>query len=352
MTSGVLCTTAPGLEDVCAQELGEITGKPVHENYLGVRGRVLVKCSEYEALDIAREINRRSLTIHRAAVLLGGFEIEHRDERGLEEIRERCQELPFERYIHEHDTFGVRPSRLGEHDFTSVDVGAAVGDAVIERIKREEGFRPQVDLDAPSVIVRADVVGDTVIVGVCTTGDRSLHQRGYRVYDHPASLNPVIAQGMLELAGNPDSLIDPTCGGATVPIEALLRNPETEAVGVEKFRTHYEGARLNVLAARVDVELYLADATRLFEEVPELRDCEFDAAVFNPPYGLKIANPRVVKTLYRGLARVLSDLVSVAVTVTPRDNWMRAAMEEYGFRLSHDRWVRHGGLDVRLLVFR
>lgn len=348
---GLLCTTVPGLEDVCSEELRDLTGCRVRERPLGVRGRVVVRCPEDEALDLARRINSESLTVHRVAILLGGFEIEHRDERGLDEIREACLDLPFERYITEQDTFGVRPSRLGEHDFTSVDVGAAVGDAVIERVKREAGFRPEVNLDAPSVIIRADVVGDRVLVGVCTTGDRSLHQRGYRVYDHPAALNPVIAQGLLRLAGDPESLIDPTCGGATIPIEALLSDPNREAVGVEKFRSHYEGARLNVLAAGVEAEVYLGDSTRLFEEVPELRDREFEAAVFNPPYGLKIANPRVVERLYHGLARVLSDLVDVVATVTPRRDWMVDAMEEHGFRLRHERWARHGGLDVRILVF-
>ncbi len=349
----LLCTTAPGVEDVCSEELRALTGKRTRENPHGVRGRVLVECDDTEeALEIARKINAEALTVHRVAVLLGTFTISTRDEGALDEIREKASELPFEEFVTRFDTFGVRPSRLGEHDFTSVDVGAAVGDAVIERVKGEAGFRPTVDLDDPDVVIRADVVGDTVMVGVCTTGDRSLHQRGYRVYDHPAALNPVIAQAMLDVAGRPSTLLDPTCGGGTIPIEACLKDPDVEAVGVERFRTHYEGALLNALAARVDVELHMADSTRLEEEAPEVAERSFEAAVFNPPYGIKVANPRVVRRLYHGLARTLARVVEdTVVTVTPRKGWMVEAMEEHGFRLVHDRWVRHGGLDVRLLVF-
>jgi len=349
----LLCTTAPGVEDLCSKELEELTGRRTRQNPHGVRGRVLVECDDTEeSLELARVVNERAFIVHRVAVLLGAFEISARDESALDEIREKATELPFEEFVTKFDTFGVRPSRLGEHDFTSVDVGAAVGDAVIERIKKEKGFRPTVNLDNPAVVIRADVVGDTVTISVCTTGDRSLHQRGYRVYDHPAALNPVIAQAMLEIAGRPDTLIDPTCGGGTIPIEAYLKDPNVEAVGVEKFRSHYEGAVLNATAARVEVEFRMADSTRLKHEAPDLVDKTFEAAVFNPPYGIKVANPRIIQRLYHGLARTLSDIVEdKVVTVTPRRNWMVKAMEEHGFDLVHDRWVRHGGLDVRLLVF-
>ncbi len=60
-------------------------------------------------------------------------------------------------------------------------------------------------------------------MGINTTG-ASLHKRGYRVYSHTASLKPTIASAMLQIGDwKPTrSLIDPMCGGATIPIEAAL----------------------------------------------------------------------------------------------------------------------------------
>jgi 23S rRNA G2445 N2-methylase RlmL len=121
-------------------------------------------------------------------------------------------------------SFGVRPTRHGDHDFESPAVGERVGQAVVDAVRAARGDRPPVDLDAPDVVLRAFVREETFLLAVDATGERSLHRRPYRVSEHDAPVRPTIAWSLLQLAGYTpgDTVLDPTCGSATIPIEAAL----------------------------------------------------------------------------------------------------------------------------------
>jgi putative N6-adenine-specific DNA methylase len=53
----------------------------------------------------------------------------------------------------------------------------------------------------------------------------SLHKRGYKVSNHPASINEITAAAMVALSGwdGASDLIDPMCGGGTILIEAAMQ---------------------------------------------------------------------------------------------------------------------------------
>jgi tRNA (guanine6-N2)-methyltransferase len=164
-------------------------------------------------------LNRHARTVHRVMVLLRDREFDD-----LDHLASLVESLPVERYLGPDRTFGIRPTRHGHHEFTSVDVGDVTGQAVIDAFRDETGVRPEVDLDDPDVIFRAFVRDDDFLFAVDATGAESLHRRWYRECEHNAPLRPTIGAAMLRLAefGTGDSLVDPTCGSATVPIEAGL----------------------------------------------------------------------------------------------------------------------------------
>lgn len=73
--------------------------------------------------------------------------------------------------------FAARAKRTDDHDFTSIDWGSELGQAVVDSF-RESGEEIEVDLKIPDIYVRSELRGRDFWVGVDTTGERSLSQEG------------------------------------------------------------------------------------------------------------------------------------------------------------------------------
>jgi tRNA (guanine6-N2)-methyltransferase len=327
-------TTTPGLEDVSCAEVTELLGVDSARHKPGM----IAFSADLDAVFL---LNYTARSLHRIYLALTQGPLAELADTGA-----LTRALRLGGFIDPTQSFGVRPERHGVHDFTSLDVGREVGQAVIDTYQAETGARLRVDLDRPDVIIRAEVRDAHCWVGIDTTGDMSLHHRGYREYGHPAPLRPTIAYALLRLAGwTPDqSLLDPFCGSGTIPIEAALwagripnwfrddyafhrlafldharfaelkaeidakaRVPDVRAFGCEVARNHVRGAAQTAERAGVNVDFFRGDAT----EIPLWYDC----LVTNPPYGLRIATKRITANLYRNFAANLE-----------RWEWRRAIM--------------------------
>lgn len=365
MAMRLLLTTPQGIEDLAKAEVENLLSKlgvpfRVEEKPLGVEGRVLAEVGEAfyrdekgreRELSVATYLNERSRLLHRVIVEIAGerFEgiCEDEPEKALSRIEGFVASLPVERFVKVSESFAVRPFRKGEHRITSVDIAKTVGKAIFERLERFG--KPKVNLDHPSVIFRAELVGESFFLGIDTTGDSSLHRRPWRVYDHPAHLKASIANALIELV-KPDggSFIDPFCGSGTIPIELALRGYPGRIICLEKYRRYLLGAEMNALAAGVHdrIEFLLGDATRLGEYFDSV-----DFAASNPPYGLKIGRRSMIPELYMGffgeLAKVLEKR---GVFITTEKKAMEEAIEENGFKILHHRLIGHGGLMVHTYV--
>ncbi len=366
-------TLSPGLEDVAAEEIEELGGR-VTEVRRG-KGRVFFEGD----LKLMAKLNYMARTIERIMILLTVERFET-----LEDIYGIVKRLDFG-WIKPNQSFAIRPLRVGEHDFTSLDVGRVAGQAVIDSYMESKGVRLKVNLDEPDVIIRVDVIFDEVYVGVDTTGDESLHRRGYRVYDHPAPLNPTIASAMIRLSGwNPKkSLLDPMCGSGTILIEAgmmgrniapqklrdffqfvkiygmdLLEEVREETsklechdeimlLGIERFRKHILGGIRNAERAGVGdtVHFIQGDATKLCVR-------SADIIVTNPPYGLRIAKKGVIEELYYGFLKSARDVAEKVVVITAEIEFMKNSISKNDYEVLEERWVKYGGLDTKVFVLK
>jgi len=99
-----------------------------------------------------------------------------------------------------------------------------VKDAIVDRLRREQGARPSIDTKNPDVRVHAHFAGGRCALSLDGAG-ASLHERGYRLAATDAPLRETLAAGMLELTGWDGSvpLYDPFCGSGTIAIEAALQ---------------------------------------------------------------------------------------------------------------------------------
>ena len=96
-------------------------------------------------------------------------------------------------------------------------------DAIVDKFRDKYGRRPSVSLDDPDLRINIHISGNHCTVSLDSSGS-PLFKRGYRMNNHEAPLNEVLAAGMILLSDwSPDKIfVDPMCGSGTLPIEAAL----------------------------------------------------------------------------------------------------------------------------------
>jgi len=347
-------TTSPGIEDLLDTELREIfRGEYLRADIGKGKGRVIAYLKGDNK--IWEKINSLSLA-HRAGILVSRASIRTSIE-GLNDLKEIIMASIIVDYITPRTTFAIRAERAGaNHEYTSLDIARIAGEAVIKSVESKYGSPPKVELDYPEIIIHVDVIGNESYVYLSLTGDMSLHRRGYRIYDHPASLKPTLAKAMLILSQARDGeiILDPMCGSGTIPIEASLSFENSTNICMDISRRHLTGARMNAIAAGVlnRIIFIQGDARKIEEHVT----AKVDRIITNPPYGIRLGNPKAVKRLYREFIssayNVLRDGGSLTI-ITPEYKYVDKLIELMGlqFRKIHERKVAHGGLYPKILVY-
>ncbi len=350
----IIVTTSPGIEDLLDTELREVFRK----EYLGAnirkdKGRVIAHLKESNKL--WEKISSLSLA-HRAGILVNKAFIRTNVE-GLNDLKEIIIASSIVNYITPQTTFAIRAERAGaNHEYTSLDIARIAGETVIKLVESKYGSPPRVELDYPEVIVHVDVIENELYVYLSLTGDMSLHRRWYRVYDHPASLKPTLARAMLVLSQARDGevILDPMCGSGTIPIEASLFFEDSISICMDINRRHLIGAKMNAIAAGVlnKIVFIQGDARKIKEYVT----VKVDRIITNPPYGIRLGNPRAVRKLYREFMssanNILRDGGSLTI-ITPEYKYIDEVIESMSlqFRKIHERKVAHGGLYPKILVY-
>ena len=326
-------------------------------------------------------LNYHLRQMSRVLLILKRCEVE-----SLDDIAQVAAELDYAPFLTTAQTFGARGVRIGDHDFTSTDIGRVVGGAVIDFFLRTRGERPAVHLDAPDVWIRAELSDTTLVIAVDTTGD-SMIRRHSRVFQHFAPLRPTIAAAMLSLGGfgADKPVLDPLAGGGTIPAEAALtrmnvppgyfresfayeRIPciehppaeELHAQAMENFRacdvrigaSDRATNSLRGMASNFD-RMGVADAITLWEDDAErlegVERGDYRLLVTNPPFGQRIGRPALVKRLYDRLPVLAAEKgITEIVTMTPNGGWMVAALEQAGWTITHRIRFLYGDLPTMM----
>ena len=387
----LIATTAVGLEHIAAQDLCDSFGFPA---IAAQNGAVCINipgpATCPEVVDTIKTLNYWSRSLNRVGIILG---------EGSCTDLDACYQLAlgadFSSLIDSDQSFAIRPLRKGQHPFTSIDLGRAVGQAVIDSVSEAKGERLAVDLDEPEVILRAGLFGDEFRLWLDTTGDMPLHRRSYRKQHHPASLMPSLAYLMLRIANwTGGSLIDPMCGIATIPIEAALyargippgqfrtggwayerlrwldpTPPPSASVdgeapsplvdvgsrlnilGIERFDRHLQGAWLNIAEAGLSDELRIVqgDAADL-ESV--LDDTEsYPVAVLNPPYGRRVGSRGQTEILYDHFCQSAQRSgIRRIVIITELLRAMERSLRDAEYQITAHHPVMYGNLSAVVFV--
>ena len=137
---------------------------------------------------------------------------------------EQLFEFPAEKFLAKDGTMAVHTTTVESIFKTPLFASVLAKDAICDRFRNLYDERPDVDKENPDVQFQIHIYKNEAQLFLDSSGE-SLHKRGYKVRNHPAPINEVVAAAMIMLSGYKGDcdFIDPMCGGATLLIEAAMQ---------------------------------------------------------------------------------------------------------------------------------
>jgi len=291
----------------------------------------------YRACLWSRLANRILMPLH-------SFSLDEEDQ-----LYQECLDIPWEEHFSHEQTIAIDfigTSRLVDNTMYG---SQRVKDAIVDRIRREEGERPNVDTKNPDIRIQVRQHKGQVTVSLDISGE-SLHRRGYRTGQGSAPIKENLAAALLIRAGWPEmmkdgaALLDPMCGSATLIIEgammaadiapALLRErfgfsdwkqhdqelwqsifdeaEQRKTAGLEALELDFRGydanprvlefATLNIEKAGLDEHIRLAH--KPIDQFGKAT-ADYGLLITNPPYGERLGDVDGLIPIYQKLGSVL-----------------------------------------------
>lgn len=261
------------------------------------------------------------------------WEVGHGAYKSEEDVYRAAYALPWPDWFTTAQTIKVKVSAR-RCPLTSLDfITLRIKDAVCDKFASIQRKRPSVDTHQPDIRIDAFLDATTVTFYLDTSGE-PLFKRGYRAATVEAPLRENLAAGLLRLTGwtENDVLLDPMCGGGTIPLEAALMARHiapglARTFAFERFRNHDPRAwnHLREQAkqqqrAEAPCPIYASDrdpaaikiAQRAFQGAGVVTDirlkqseilaldapAEQGVMLINPPYGQRLSRPEELDSFY------------------------------------------------------
>ncbi|MEQ1796127.1 MAG: THUMP domain-containing protein, partial [Nitrospira sp.] len=151
------------------------------------------------------------------------LEVVHVPYRTEQEIYAAACTVPWPQWFTALRTIKVKTSAK-QCPLKSIDfVTLRIKDAVCDTFTKLKGARPSVNSNRPDIRIDAFLDATHLTLYLGTTGD-SLFKRGFRQSTVEAPLRENLAAGIVQLTGwnGTTPLLDPLCGGGTIPLEAAM----------------------------------------------------------------------------------------------------------------------------------
>lgn len=204
--------------------------------------------------------------------------------------------------------FAVSARKIGGFPSTpSTELIASVAKAVYSACNGQ----CNVNLTNPDVHIRLICAPDAAVIGIQMLrprGDRfRLRSNKFKVFKHPASLTPEDARLLVNLASDPELLLDPFCGTGTVLAEAALKGIEVVGLDVSAEAARGCWSNMKLFSADALCSVIVGDARR-----PPFRQESFDAISTDPPYG------RLATTRGAGVQALQKCLLNLSGSIVKR----------------------------------
>jgi putative N6-adenine-specific DNA methylase len=143
--------------------------------------------------------------------------------RNENDLYNKIYAIDWTEYLGVETTFSIDTTVNSEVFTHSLYVSQKVKDAIVDKFRKTDGKRPNVDVKFPDVRINIHIDREHCDISLDSSG-RSLHHRGYRTATNIAPINEVLAAGLLLLSGwdGQCDFLDPMCGSGTILTEAAM----------------------------------------------------------------------------------------------------------------------------------
>ncbi len=367
----LVATCSRGLEEVLGDELRQLGlgGVSPGRGFVGFTG----------GLREVYDANLRLRTAARVVVPVARGQIRNRDQ-----LYDLASTVAWNEVIARGQTMAVDVAGRSRSFRNTAFTAQVVKDAVVDRLRERQGWRPSVDRSEPDIRVHLHLSDGVTTLSLDSTGEQLSH-RGYRPRGGPAPLAENLAAGVLLLAGYDGSepLLDPLCGTGTFAVEAALIATRTppglrREFAFERWSMHdrqlFEEATRRAGHERRDAPAPIAAADRDERAVAatrrnlkaawmerwvevERRDAlalrlpwgSGGLIVANPPYGKRVGDLKRLLTFYKRLGDSLKNNARDATA------WLLVGNRELANRIGLKPTRRiplfNGPIECRLLCY-
>lgn len=324
MKNSILITTPKGLASFLAEEVKAL-GFPVL--WTGLTGIE----TEGNYNDTYR-LNLWLRTAHHVLYLIKYFRCTNPDE-----LYKNVNAVPWETMLSPDTYFSVVSHVEHPTIRDSRFANLKCKDAIVDRISKRKGRRPDSGPEKNSAVINLFWKGDTCRVYIDTSGE-PLSKRGYRKIPLGAPMQETLAAAVIAASkwNKGEHFINPMCGSGTLAIEAAL-------IGINKapglLRTNFgflhtmlfnqeiwNETRKSAIAQikrplqeqiiATDISMEAVEAARKNAENAGVKDCvrfatsEYNATtipdgagviIINPEYGFRLGKENELESVYRGI---------------------------------------------------
>jgi tRNA (guanine10-N2)-dimethyltransferase len=195
--------------------------------------------------------------------------IHYEREERIDEFLKNIPEIKIENY-----SFAIRAIQKKEK--SESNIAKKIGDKI--------SIKNKIDLNNPELKILY-YANEKSIISIWEKENKTYynkcleHHIKYRPYFSPISIHPRIARSMVNLSNCPlgGSIIDPFCGTGGILIE--IANMEIEAIGIDILKKMAEYSNGNLKHYNLKAKIINGD-------IEKLKNCNFEAIVTDPPYGI------------------------------------------------------------------
>jgi len=322
--SRILVTCAKGIAPFLKEELLQLGFPALSETVAGI--------ATEGTLDDTLRLNLHLRTGHRVLFLLKEFIA-----RDAEALYRKLSEIAWEDYIAEDGYVCVTSSVDNPTIKTSLFANVKTKDAIVDRINKKRGQRPDSGPDKNRTVVNLYWKDENCSVYFDTSGE-PLSRRGYRKIPLTAPMQETLAAAVVMATGwdGSGNFINPMCGSGTLAIEAaliglnraagLLRNNYgfmhlkgfNESLWNELREQAKKDARktLNCRIITTDISAAAIEASRKnaatagVEHLIEFRVSDYSETtipegkgivIINPEYGERMGEAKELEGVYKGI---------------------------------------------------
>lgn len=176
--------------------------------------------------------------------------------------------------------------------------------------------------------------------------DFDLFKRSWRKAFVPAGINPSLAYVMCQLADltKDDVLLDPFCGGGTIPITAYVNFKPKKVLAADISGKAIDITKLNVEVAKIPSKKFVlikSDVTKL--KIPPK---SVSKVITNMPFGIRVGTHEMNVRLYSNFREILEKILTqdgLALVLTAEKKLLREVMEGR-FKVEEILPIDQGGL--------